>query len=284
MGSSMSTTALYERLTPCKIYCPPKPASYAHSRDIVMLSTIDGNRIACRMFAPFQDNVDSFADYKNRHMTILFSHGNADDIGTSASYCQWLADSLGCNVVSYDYVNYGVSDKVETTEHNMNHSIEAVYGYLRGSLQIPASRIFFFGKSLGTVPTVHLASQPYVEEIAGTVLVSPLASGARVLLTKTRFPASIMEQLDDLFAPNIKKIGSVRRPVMIIHGTEDAVVPVQNSHDLFNQLKDGVDYPPLWVHAGHNDIESRYKSLFISSINHFFIHCTPAHEDKLIEP
>ena len=276
MGSALSVptmTTVYTKLQPCQIYCPPRPASYKHSRDIVMLSTIDGNRIACRLFSPFQAIVDTFGDYKSRHLTILFSHGNADDIGTSASYCQWMADSLSCNVVAYDYVNYGLSDRSDTTEHNMHHSIEAVYGYLRGSLEIPASRIFLLGKSLGSIPTVHLASQPYVEDIAGTVLVSPIESGARVLLASTRLPVPVMRVLDDIFAPNIKRIGLVKCPVLIIHGTEDKVVPVQNAHDLFGQLKDGCDYPPLWVDAGHNDIESRFKNLFISSVNAFFKHC-----------
>ena len=127
MGSALSAptmATMYTKLLPCQIYCPPSPASYSHTRDIVMLSTIDGKRIACRLFAPFKDNVDTFVDYKNRHSTILFSHGNADDIGTSASYCQWIADSVSCNVVAYDYVNYGLSDRHETTEHNMHHSID----------------------------------------------------------------------------------------------------------------------------------------------------------------
>ena len=281
MGSALSAptmATMYTKLLPCQIYCPPSPASYSHTRDIVMLSTIDGKRIACRLFAPFKDNVDTFVDYKNRHSTILFSHGNADDIGTSASYCQWIADSVSCNVVAYDYVNYGLSDRHETTEHNMHHSIEAVYGYLRGSLDIPASRIFLFGKSLGSIPTVHLASQPYVEEIAGTILVSPIASGARVLLPSTRLPASMMCVLDDMFAPNIKRMGLVKCPVLIVHGTEDKVVPVQNAHDLFERLKDGCDYPPLWVDAGHNDIESRFKNLFISSVNAFLRHCVATAE------
>jgi pimeloyl-ACP methyl ester carboxylesterase len=269
MGSAMSF-----KLFPIpSIYAAP-PCSYKHSRDIAMLSTIDGNMIACKMFSPFVQTVDSFMDFQNRHPTILFSHGNSDDIGTCSSYCQWLADSLSCNVVTYDYVDYGLSDRGDTTECNMCHSIEAVYGYLVASLQAPPRNIFLMGKSLGSVPTVSLSSKQYVEKVAGVILISPIASGARVVMKRTRLPDNVMTMLDDYFAPNIKRAKLIRRPVLIVHGTQDRIVPVQNSHDLFDQLVPGVDYPPLWVQAGHNDIESTHKGLFIQTLVAFMQHCT----------
>ena len=279
MGSSSSVLSIPSSVRNSvgfpKIYCPPLPPSYTHSRQITMLRTIDGNQIACRLFAPFLDSVDTLDNFRNLHKTVIFSHGNADDIGTSASYCQWIADSLCCNVVAYDYANYGVSSKTATTEENMHHSIEAVFGYLTASIKVPSKRIFVFGKSLGSVPSLFLASQSYGADIAGVILVSPLASGARVLLPRFRFPSSVMSSLDDLFAPNIKRIAQVKSPVLLIHGTEDSVVPFQNSHDLFNNIPQGLASSPLWVEADHNDIESLHKGLFVSTIQSFMLDLAP---------
>lgn len=279
MGSASSvlgtTAALRNSVGFPKIYCPPQPPSYSHSRQITMLNTIDGNQIACRMFSPFLDAVDSLDNFRNLHKTVIFSHGNADDIGTAGSYCQWIADSLCCNVVAYDYANYGVSSKTVTTEDNMNHSIEAVFGFLTASVRVPPQRIFVFGKSLGSVPSLFLASQPYGTDIAGVILVSPLASGARVLLRSTRFPNSIMSTLDDLFAPNIRRIARVKSPVLLVHGTKDSVVSIQNSHDLYSHIPHGLAHAPLWVEADHNDIESLYKGLFVSTIQAFMLDHAP---------
>jgi fermentation-respiration switch protein FrsA (DUF1100 family) len=252
-----------------KIFLPPSPASYGLSRDICMLNSIDSHSIASKMFTPFSVRCEDKTEYP----TLLFSHGNADDIGTCGAYCQWLADSLCCNVVVYDYVNYGVSDRGQTSEHNMIHGIEAVYGYLTASLNIPPHNIFVLGKSLGSVPSVYLSSQSYASEIGGVILVSPIASGARVVMRSSRLPARLMELADAYFGPNIQRIGQVRRPVLLVHGTLDDIVAVQNSHDLFNELSPGCDYPPLWVQAGHNDIECLHKGLFVQTLQSFMHHC-----------
>lgn len=248
-----------------RIYDPPTPATYRSTRDMLMLSTIDGHRIAAREFKPFA--LDDMVG------TIIFSHGNADDIGSCASYCQWLADSVCCRVLAYDYLNYGASDKHETTQDNMEHAIEAVFGYAVSSLNVDVKSIFIVGKSLGSVPSVHLASQSYCTDIAGLVLISPLASGARVLLGTTRLPVRVMSVLDDQFGPNIKLIGDVHAPVLLVHGTRDTLINVQNSHDLFSHIQPGLAFPPLWVEAGHNDIESLHRGLFISTVTSFVMHC-----------
>ena len=252
-----------------RIYMPPTPATYTFSRDVVMLSTIDGNSIACRTFLPFQHTG------VEPQRTVLFSHGNADDIGSCATYCQWLADSLDCRVVTYDYVNYGCSSQKPTSEDNMAHGIEAVYGFLLSSLEIPPEKIFLYGKSLGSVPTLFLASQPYVGRIAGIILVSAIASGARVVLGN-HVPTAVLSVLDDAFAPNVKRIRHVKRPVLLVHCTVDDVVSLQNAHDLFGNVPPAFEFPPLWVQAGHNDIESLHKGLFVSTMQAFMQHCDPS--------
>ena len=94
---------------------------------------------------------------------------------------------------------------------------------------------------------VHLASQDYCANISGVVLISPLASGARVLLGSTRLPARMMSVLDDQFAPNIKIIGRVRAPILLVHGTKDTLINIQNSHDFYSAIQPSATFPPLWV-------------------------------------
>ncbi|KAA0718625.1 Protein ABHD17A [Triplophysa tibetana] len=100
-------------------------------------------------------------------------------------------------------------------------------------------------KSIGTVPTVDLASR---YECAAVVLHSPLTSGMRVA-----FPDTKKTYCFDAF-PNIEKVSKITSPVLIIHGTEDEVIDFSHGLALFERCPKAVE--PLWVEgAGHNDIE-----------------------------
>lgn len=270
MGPVMSSPN-YLDMTNLRVYRPPKEPGY-DSKETKFLRTIEGHSIAMRLITPFEAVVDTYEDYQNRRDALIFSHGNADDIGSCQSYCQWLATSLNVNVFVYDYVNYGLSSKGSTCEENMHHAIEAVYGYMCAALKIQTEKIFLFGKSIGSIPTVWLASRDYVDNLAGVILVSPLASGARVMMQGNRMPKTWMRQLDGIFGPNIFYIGQIRQPVYIIHGTKDEIIPIRNSYDLWACLKPQAQYPPLWLEAGHNDIEMLHRSLFISCVQSYAEH------------
>ena len=138
---------------------------------------------------------------------------------------------------------------------------------MAATLNIPSHRIFLFGKSLGSIPTVWLSSRDFIDRLSGIILVSPLASGARVIIQGNRMPRQWMRQLDKVFGPNINYIGHIRQPVYIIHGTKDDIIPIRNSYELWDRLKPQAQYPPLWLDAGHNDIEVLHRGLFISCVH-----------------
>jgi alpha-beta hydrolase superfamily lysophospholipase len=57
----------------------------------------------------------------------------------------------------------------------------------------------------------------------GVILVSPLASGARVV-----FPNVKNGLLDKVFCPSISRIRNVKAPLLILHGTNDEVIHISN--------------------------------------------------------
>jgi len=66
------------------------------------------------------------------------------------------------------------------SEAGMCAAIEAVYDISVNRMGVPPQQMLLWGKSLGTGPTVFLASQQ--RPLSGVVLISPLASGARCVL------------------------------------------------------------------------------------------------------
>ena len=61
----------------------------------------------------------------------------------------------------------------------------------------------------------------------------------------------------------------VHAPVLVVHGLDDATVPVDNARDVLRALPAASYYPPLLVRAGHNDIEARHAALFLMTLANF---------------
>ena len=67
-------------------------------------------------------------------LTILYSHGNGEDLGMIRSQLEKISES-GCNVISYDYPGYGLSSG-DPTEDGCFESIDSVLSYMITDLGI----------------------------------------------------------------------------------------------------------------------------------------------------
>ncbi|KAK3514506.1 hypothetical protein QTP70_018651 [Hemibagrus guttatus] len=199
-----------------------------------MTRTVRGNRIAC-MFVRCSPSA---------RYTMLFSHGNAVDLGQMSSFYVGLGSRINCNIFSYDYSGYGASSG-KPSEKNLYADVDAAWHALRTRYGIRPENVIVYGQSIGTVPSVDLAAR---YESAAVVLHSPLTSGMRVA-----FPDTKKTYCFDAF-PNIDKISKVTSPVLVIHGTEDEVIDFSHGLALYERCQRPVE--PLWVEgAGHNDVE-----------------------------
>jgi len=184
------------------------------------------------------------------NFTLLYSHGNAEDIGLSLDYLRDLSAQCDCDVFAAEYVGYSISPG-EPSEEGCYASINAAFEYLiNGPAQLQPSQIVPFGRSLGSGPTVDLVSRH--PEIRGMVLLSGLESGARAIFNKA---VSFVGYPLDIFR-NYMKIDRVQARTLVIHGTNDNVVPWRNGHNIYSALQQrGLAHEPLWLEGrGHNDI------------------------------
>lgn len=176
--------------------------------------------------------------------TILFSHGNAADLGLMSSFYLGLSTKLGCNLFGYDYSGYGLSSG-RPTEKSLYTNIDIAWRELSRRYNVSPSQVILYGQSIGTVPTIDLATK---HNFAGVILHSPLTSGLRLA-----FPSTRRTWFFDVF-PNIDKVSKIHSPVLVIHGTEDEVIDITHGQTIYSLCPNPV--APLWVQgAGHNDIE-----------------------------
>jgi fermentation-respiration switch protein FrsA (DUF1100 family) len=229
---------------PNKILFRPPLASYKDDDSIIKLKTSDGGTIS----AKFYEN-----DAADR--TILFSHGNAEDIGTIESFMLQLRDS-GFAVFAYDYRGYGTSEGTPS-ENNTYRDIDAAYKYLIETKKIPPGKIIVHGRSIGGGPAVDLASR---EPVGGLILESTFTSASRVLTNIRIFPFDKFE--------NVNKIVSVRCPVLVIHGKKDRTISFQHGEKLFEAAKE--PKVSFWVEtAGHNNLFNAAGEAYLETIRDF---------------
>jgi len=186
--------------------------------------------------------------------TIIYSHGNATDIGAMFPIQVILALSLQCHVVVYDYSGYGESGGVPD-EHNTYQDIEAVYQYvLKNVASNKPGNIILYGQSVGSGPCCYLACSASAEKLGGMILHSPFTSGMRVLT-----PSRALACLD--IYPNIDRIKNAKCPVMVIHGVLDQEVDISHGQEMHENVPRNFQRDPWWVpDRGHNDItEGRGK-------------------------
>lgn len=202
--------------------------------DVHLLETKVGNKI-----------VATFWKHPFARFTVLYSHGNAADLGQMHELFIELRAHLRVNIMSYDYSGYGASSG-KPSEFNTYYDIEAVYNCLKKDYGIKQEDLILYGQSVGSGPTLHLASR--LQKLRGVVLHSAILSGIRVL-----YPVKMTFWFD--IYKNIDKIRLVSCPVLVIHGTNDDIVDLSHGKRLWELAKE--KYDPLWVKGGgHCNLET----------------------------
>ncbi|XP_044756064.1 alpha/beta hydrolase domain-containing protein 17B-like [Coccinella septempunctata] len=187
---------------------------------------------------------------------VLFSHGNAVDLGLCSGYYIWLGTNLKCDILSYDYSGYGISGG-SPYESNLYLDIAAVWRTLKLRYNASPENIILYGYSIGTVPTIRLAAK---ERVAGVVIHSGLMSGLRVA-----FPHMTTTLCCDPF-PSVERVRKIRSPTLVIHGTDDEIIDFSHGLGLHDRCPAAVE--PLWVDGGgHNDLE--FRTVFLERLKRF---------------
>jgi fermentation-respiration switch protein FrsA (DUF1100 family) len=180
-----------------------------------------------------------FLEHPNAEFTILFSHGNAEDLGNVVPFMQQFYE-LGFSVLMYDYRGYGTSEGTPS-EHKVYEDVAAAYRWLVDEKQIDPQTIIAQGRSLGGGPATWLAAHCAV---GGLVIESSFTSAFRL---KTRWKLLLWDKFDSL-----KQIRQVNCPVLVIHGNDDEIIPLRHGQKLYNAAPG--KKMNLWIEsARHND-------------------------------
>ena len=173
---------------------------------------------------------------------ILRCHGNAEDAANSLFVLQDLA-RRGFTVACVDYPGYGLSDGTPD-EEGCYRNVHRLYDWLVEKRGFKPEDIIVDGFSIGSGPATELAA---TKPVGGLVLEAPFLSAPRAVTRIRILPI-------DPF-PNLKMIKNVKCPVLIIHGTDDPVIPHGHGKELFELANEPKRFIPV-PGAGHDDLAS----------------------------
>ena len=171
--------------------------------------------------------------------TILVCHGNVENVSTHVKSDLWLIDA-GYDLFIFDYRGYGRSEGTAEVK-GVNLDAAAALETLLARLP-PGEKVIVFGKSLGGAVAVYtVANSPHKDRVEALVLDSAFSSYRRIAREKIadsilgwplQYPLSLL--VNNRYSPedNIKKLSPV--PVLIIHGSEDEIVPQHHSRILYD--------------------------------------------------
>ncbi|OQR79733.1 abhydrolase domain-containing protein FAM108B1-like [Tropilaelaps mercedesae] len=209
--------------------------------DVFFVRKKDGNVLtSLRVKKPVKDKSERG---KASNLVIIYSHPNAIDLGDVLPLAIDFSKTFSCDFVSYDYTGYG-PNLGEPSEAELLCDGESVFQHVRTVFKVKLSQIVLFGESIGSVPSVYLATR---YKVRGLILQGAIASGIKVI-----FPFVNINPFGlDCFR-NIERISNTLCPVLFVHGTNDEICDFKDAKNMYERCPSAVK--PLWLlGAGHND-------------------------------
>lgn len=283
MGSTVSRAA----------FQPPKPGTPVRTRNLSRCVRtvhipfdLSGTRVAVPAVYIRRDNhahlQSDDRDEKERRLTLLFSHGNAEDVGAIMNWMFELSERLNVDVLAYDYPGYGVRAHEMPDSHVdvrvRRVSAESHAGKDREEVSIETTAVQetpvvasmikdgcdFVPSEAATFAAAHAAYDFLVDEqnVRPRDLIvfgRSVGSGPTCELASTRPVAGVILQSPlrsairvvtnssitahfDIFK-NQDKVKRFTAPVFVFHGRQDEVINLSHGQHLYDQaLKHGLAY------------------------------------------
>lgn len=204
-------------------------------------------------------------------MAVLFFHGNGGHRGHRADLLYNLS-RRGLHACCFDYRGYGDSAGAPH-EEGLALDARAALAWVR-ERGIPPERTILWGESLGCAVAVRLAEELCAAGTPpqGLALEMPFTSLTEVAAHLYWFvPVRLI--LQERY-PSVERIPRVTCPLLVIHGTDDRVVPFEHGRRLFEAAPaaSAGGLPKRFLElpgVGHHDLSARGGPAYESAVREF---------------
>lgn len=183
-----------------------------------------------------------------RNATIVFFHGNLEDVSRTAYL--WKRLRAKC-LIGFEYPGYGWRGEEEPSQRALLADVPRQVRWL--NVLNSGRKVILCGRSLGSFAALNLAVALGPDKCDGLVLLSPMLTAVA-----TSVPRSLYRAFGALdYADNETLAGRLHPsiPVFIAHGKQDKVVPLWNAADLMSAFPASSRHTFCTIDlAGHNNL------------------------------
>ena len=191
---------------------------------------------------------------------VVYFHGNGANLSNWSPILTAIV-KRGYSVVAFDYRGYGVSTG-HPTERGLYRDVEAVVKHVQ-AVQWKSGPTIYWGRSLGAAMAAYAASVQPPDGIileSGFVNARAAVRGSPILVVLSFFSSYRF--------PTAEFVNRANRPVLVVHGNRDSVIPFARGRELFDVLT--VPKRFVVVDGGdHNDDVPRDPQAYWSAVDRF---------------
>ena len=196
---------------------------------------------------------------------LIYLHGGAYNIGANISHARRFKD-MGFSVLLVSYRGYGRSEGNFPTERQVYMDADTAWNYLVKKRGLPPDQIYIYGHSLGGAVAINLAvAHP---EAAALIVEATFTSIGDMGRRNRWYRLLPIELITHQRFDSIDKMDRLDMPVLILHGTEDQVVPCEMGRQLYEKAP----YPKklkLILGGGHSNSARVGGEEYLSTVKKF---------------
>ena len=196
---------------------------------------------------------------------LLYFHGNGSNLGDLTEIAA-IFHRLEVSVLLIDYRGYGKSSPTFPNEARVYEDAEVAWQYLIKTKKLEPERIFVYGHSLGGAIALDLAVKH--SDLAGLITEGTFTSIEDMAGLSKVFKLFLLNWLVTQRFDSINKIESLQVPILILHGTDDEVIPLSMAKELFAAAPEPKQLE-LFPRAGHNNLPEFGDRQFLQTLKQF---------------
>jgi fermentation-respiration switch protein FrsA (DUF1100 family) len=227
------------------------PAAFGVRYESITIETSDGERLHAWQLPAAAPRAQ-----------IVYFHGNGGNLSVWAPILVGIARH-GYSVLAVDYRGYGLSTG-RPSERGLYRDVDAVLEHVArlGDTRAP---LVYWGRSLGTATAAYAAT---VAPPRALILESGFPD-ARALVRSSP-PLALLALFSTYRFPTAEFASQVQRPILVVHGDRDSIVPFTLGRALFDRISGSKEF--LTVAGGdHNDVAPPDASHYWDAIERFIV-------------
>jgi hypothetical protein len=208
-----------------------------------------------------QEDIELLSWYHNKdidkHKTILFLHGNAGSLENRIHKINHFKD-MNVNFLLVAWRGFS-GNKGKPTEKGLYEDARSAVTWLK-SRGVKENNIIIYGESLGTGVATEIAQN---KNFAGIILESPFTS--MIDAGKDKYPyLPVRLLLKDKYESD-KKIKNINRPILIMHGKVDNIVPFHMGKRIYELANE----PKYSYFSEYDDHMMEYNEKLLKTLKDF---------------